>query len=186
MSNVIENVMKLKNMSELMVDLAYSAVFLRSRSISKQVIEMQKQIELTTAETLKHLFKIRGSDDNRVRMVEFIDYITDITRAATHIAGLVNKGSIPDFMKNILSETDERIMTFEIKKGSILAGKTIREAAVRSRTGANIISFNRGDEWIFNINKDTVLKVGDDIVAVGNEGSENLLKKFADGKIKGV
>ena len=50
----------------------------------------------------------------------------------------------------------------------------------------NIISLNRGDDWIFNIDKDTVLKAGDEIVAVGNQGSENLLKKFADGKIKGI
>ena len=186
MSNVIDNIMKLKNMSELMVDLAYSAVLLRNKKISEEVMKMQESIEEITANTLKLMFKVRGSDNQRVRMIEFMDYITDITRAATHIAQLVQKGSIPDFMKNILSETDERIVTFEIKRHSILANKTIGESVVRSRTGANIISLKRGEDWIFNINKDTVLKPGDEIVAVGKKGSEDLLRKFAEGKIKGI
>jgi uncharacterized protein with PhoU and TrkA domain len=184
MSNVIENIMKMKNMSELMVDLAYSALFLRNKYISEEVMKMEKQIDTIMADTLRHLFRIKDSEDNRIMVVELMDYITDITRAATHIAGLVQKGSVPEFMKNILSETDERIMTVEIKKESILANNTIGNSLVRSRTGSNIISIKRGDEWIFGINKETALKAGDMIVAVGRKDSEKLLKNFAEGKTK--
>ncbi len=186
MGNVIENVMKLKNMSELMVDLAYSAVFLRDKRISEEVVKMQKQVDTVMADTLKHIFKVRGSEDQQVRMVEFIDYITDITKTTAHMAQLVQKGSIPDYMKDILSETDKRVMTFDVKKGSALANKSVGKSVVRSRTGANIISVRRGEEWIFSIDKETVLKAGDMVVVVGNKESESLLKKFADGRIKGV
>ncbi len=178
--------MKIKNISELMVDLAYSAVFLQSRHISDEVMKMEKQVDEIATDTLKHIFKVKGSEDNRVRMVELMDFITDITRAATHIAQLAHKGSIPDFMKNILSETDKRIMTIEIKKDSILANNTVGASLVRSRTGANIISIRRGEEWFFDINKDTELRPEDVIVAVGRKDSEKLLKNFADGKTKAV
>jgi len=186
MGNVIENIMELKNMSELMVDLAYSAVFLQSKHISNEVMKMEREADEITTETLKHIFKIRGSEEQRIRMIEFIDYITDITNAAKHIAELVGKGSIPEYAKNILSEADKRIMTFEIKNDSVLAEKTLEESLVRSRTGANIISINRGEDWLFGINKNTVLKAGDTIVAVGSKGSEELLEKFASGRLKTI
>jgi uncharacterized protein with PhoU and TrkA domain len=176
--------MKMKNISELMVDLAYSAIFLQDKEISEEVMELSKEISLLENETLKYIFKVRGSDDDRIKIINFMDYVTDITKAAVQIANLVKEGEVSEVLKNVLGETDERVITAEIKLGSIMCEKTIESVGVRTKTRANIITIRRGGRWIFDVKKTSILHRGDLIVATGNQEAEKLLKKMAIGKLK--
>jgi uncharacterized protein with PhoU and TrkA domain len=183
MSNVKENILKMKDMSELIIDLAYSALFLRDKVIAAQVEEMYKNIQELERDTMRLLFKTRESDKDRIVIIEIIDNIKDIAHSAVNISKLIDT-ELPSIIETVLSETDERIITATISRNSILSNHTIGENRIKENTKANIIAIKRGNSWLFNINKNTKLLQEDLIVATGSEEAHKLFKKVASGEIK--
>jgi uncharacterized protein with PhoU and TrkA domain len=174
----------MKNISELMIDLAYSSLFLQDKTIANEVLKLHEKIKLVEKDTLKHIFKIRESAEERIKIIDMMDYVKDIANAAFNMCDLIKKGEFPQIIEDVLEETEERVITATINKNSVLCDKTIGEIKLRTFTRVNVISIKRGDKWIFNIDKKTLLKEGDFLVGVGTAEGENIFKKTASGKIK--
>ncbi|NPA58602.1 MAG: cation:proton antiporter regulatory subunit [Aquificae bacterium] len=67
----------------------------------------------------------------------------------------------------------------KVPPDSPLAGKTIREADIRRRSGVTVIAIIRENETIVNPRPDEVINPGDTVVIVGTrEQVENFLKEF--------
>lgn len=62
-----------------------------------------------------------------------------------------------------------RIKWVHVAVDSSVAGQTIAEAQIRSRTGVTIIAIQRGERTISNPDKDEVLKGNDVLVVVGTD-----------------
>ena len=183
-SSVKQNLLEMKNISELMVDLAYSSLFLQDRAIANEVTKLHEKIKLLEKDTLKHVFKIRESAEERIKIIDLMDYVRDIANAALNMCQLIKRGDFPEIIEDVLEETEERTITARVNKKSMLCNKTIGELKLRTFTRVNIISIKRGDKWIFGINKNTLLKEGDFLVGVGTAEAEQAFKKVANGKIK--
>lgn len=186
MGNIRENVLQMKNMSELILDLAYSALFLQDPHINSEVNKLYDKIRALEKETMKHLFRTRISDDERMIIIEMIDYIKDIAYDAVGLASLSKTRKVPGIVKELLQEADERIITATVAKNSSLANKTIGESAVRTRTKAHIIGIRRGEEWLFEIHKDATLLPGDFVIATGPREARKILRDVASGKLKSL
>jgi len=172
----------MKNLSELMVDLAYSALFLKDKEISGHVKDLFNQIKDLQDETLKLVFRVKISDDERIGIIDLLEYIKDYTNAAVNISELTKNG-LPNIIQELLTETDERVISTRITDESFLNKRTIGEAKIKTLTGLNIISVKRENKWLFNINKSFELKSGDVVIGVGTLASNELFKKLIKGKI---
>ncbi|MFO8016305.1 MAG: TrkA C-terminal domain-containing protein [Candidatus Woesearchaeota archaeon] len=179
--NIKENLLRMKDLTELMQDLAYSAVFLRDREIADKVKEMHKEVSMLEESTLKMLFRVKEPEDERMFIVDLLDSIKDMANASLHIAEL-SEGKRPDIIKDIFRESNEKVITAKISAGSPYAKKTIGENAIRTDTGATIIGIKRKDSWIFNIDKDTKMMPGDEVIAVGTYNGDRTFKKRAQEK----
>jgi len=184
LSNIKENLLKMKNISELMVDLGYSALFLQDKGIVKEVMELDKNIRNLEKENLKYIFKIRTSETEKIKLIELMQNIRDITNAAVDMCSLISGDSIPPVVKDVLEETEERIITAKVAKKSVLNNATVGEIKIRTFTKVNILSIKRGDKWIFRINRDTKIYEGDSLVGVGPAGAQPIFRKLAAGRIK--
>ncbi len=178
MPSIKENLLEMKNISELMTDLAYSAVFLRDKLISAEVINMYHKIQELEKDTLKMLFRIKESEEERMFIIELTSYIRELAYDAVGIARLSYSASFPSIVQDVLKESDKRIIVEQISRKSKAANKTISESEVRTRTKTSIIAIKRKNDWIFNIDEKIKLQPNDQIVAVGRAGSEILLKEL--------
>jgi CPA2 family monovalent cation:H+ antiporter-2 len=72
------------------------------------------------------------------------------------------------------------ISWMKIGSGSPLILKSIKEAAVRSHTGASIVGIIHEDNFISNPSADYVFHEGDMVAIVGNQKERNKFKSFAN------
>lgn len=186
MSNIKENILRMKDMSEIMTDLAYSALFLHDRKISAEVSRMDKEVQQLEEDTLKMLFKVRESGGERITILNITGFIRNISNSAVQISNLVESERLPSIIKDILKESDKRVLTETIVGKSPLVGRTIGGSRVEIYTKARILAINRKKKWVFEVNDDTRLMNKDLLVAVGNVEAEKILKDVANGKIKKI
>lgn len=171
----------MKNMSEIMLDLSYSALFLKDKQLLKEVENMYAKMQTLERETLRFLFKVRESDEERIVIIDLIDEIKSVSKSALEIAKLINAQRFPEIVKNLLQETEERVITSTIGKKSSMNNKSLGTTKTKTFTKAQIIAIKREDSWTFNINKDTITKEGDILIAVGPKEAKDSLKRFAAG-----
>jgi uncharacterized protein with PhoU and TrkA domain len=184
MGNIKENILRMKDMSEMLVDLAYSAVFLHDAKISKEVQDVYAKLELLEEDIYKALFKIRdSSDEERLYIMEITDHIKGIANNANEIAKLATTKIQPSIIKDIFSDSEKRVIVEKVIKTSNFVKKTIGELKIRTFTRGTIIGLRRRDNWIFNIDKDTIIEEGDEIVVVGSSHAQKLLKDAINNKL---
>lgn len=183
--NIKENILQMKNMSELMLDLAYSAIFLGDERITREVDSLSEKIKQLENETVKYVFRIKESDEKRILLLDMVDHVKDIAIAARHIALLAKRSKdFPTVIKDILKDSDERVVAEKISSASSLGNTTVGQLKLRTHVGIRVIAVQRRDMWYFGITREFGLAAGDLLVAVCSAHAETLLHELAVGKRK--
>lgn len=104
MATIKDNLIQMKNMSELMVDLAYSAVFLRDKKLAEQVRVKHEEIKKLEENTLKIFFRVKFPDVELINLLDLMDSVIDIANAAVKIAELAETKHYPSILHDILKE----------------------------------------------------------------------------------
>ena len=166
--NVKDLIQDVKNLSGLMLNLAYSSVFFESKEIAKEVIILYNDIESLEENLYLHLFAAsRGGHQAR------------------NMAEMVLEGrELHPVIKDALRESDESIARETVLKKSILVGKTLGDMKLRTETGANVIGIKRAGKWIFNPEETAPIRDEDVLIFVGSKESCKRLHKLARGELK--
>jgi uncharacterized protein with PhoU and TrkA domain len=187
--NVKELVEEIKNMSELMLDLAYSSVLFESKDIAKEVKLLHEKLEEMEEKTYLHLFAAsRGKQAKKmISVIDIVESAKWVAFAAKNLSNMVIEGSaLHPVIKEALKESDESITKAIITRNSILCNKTIGELRLRTEMGLSILAIRRGERWIFDPKKQTDMKEGDILICVGPSYSCEKLRKIAIGKVKSI
>jgi uncharacterized protein with PhoU and TrkA domain len=174
---ITQDLVELKDTSEMMMDLAYSALLLNSRYLAEEVRLLEDKVDrLHTEFELLVLSSRVGSQETRgllglIRMGVVTERIAD---AAAEIAEVVLRGGEPHpVLRMVIQGAEETVETAELGEGSLLKGKTLKEAKIPEETGMWVLVVKRGDRWI-RPRPDLVLQVGDVVIASGYaEGEED-------------
>lgn len=172
-----------KDASELMVDLAYAALFFGDVEIANEVLRLRAELY----ETVKQLrvaavLAARSREDAEaiagvLRVVGAIDKIVD---AAEDIARVTLKDlGIPTQLRQDLRHADEVVMRVRIHDGSDLVSKSLEEIELPLETGMWVIAVRRDVAWIFGPEGDQVLRAGDVLFTQGPEDGVDLLRELA-------
>ncbi|PKP54489.1 MAG: potassium channel protein [Candidatus Altiarchaeales archaeon HGW-Altiarchaeales-3] len=181
--NVKDILIEMKDTSELMVDLAYSALLTNSKEIAKEVTELEKEMDDLEYEIIaKLMLSARTHEDAAdlsgiLRVAIATENISD---SAEDIANVIIRG-IGDhpIYRSVLSETEEQVVKVIVKENSELVGKTLGGVRMSSNTGCYIRAIKRGSAWIYNPNKNTKLFEDDVLIASGSESAVDMLKAMA-------
>jgi uncharacterized protein with PhoU and TrkA domain len=176
----------MKNLTNMTVALAYSDLFYEDTNLQKELEAVHEQIKELEKENLKHIFKIRESDELRIKIIELMEYIKDISNACKNMSVLNSEGRVLPFPDTSISGTEERAALITVRKNSLLIGKTISESKARTKTGVTIKAVKRNDKWNFSVNKKTVIKTGDLLFVTGDSEAKKLFVKVADGTLKNI
>ena len=182
---ITQDLVELKDTSEMMMDLAYSALLLNSRYLAEEVRLLEDKVDqLHTEFELLVLSSRVESQDTRgllglIRMGVVTERIAD---AAAEIAEVVLRGGEPHpVLSMVIQDAEETVETAELGEGSLLKGKAMKEARIPEETGMWVLVVKRGDRWI-RPRPDLVLHVGDVVIASGYAEGEEDFQGLVRGK----
>ncbi|MGD2248656.1 MAG: TrkA C-terminal domain-containing protein [Candidatus Methanofastidiosia archaeon] len=184
--NLKEIFIEMKDISELMVDLAYSSVLFDSEAIADEVSDLEKTMdELNHQLIIRALLASRTKEDAE-QISEILNVaaaINDISDHAQNISEIVARDlNIHNVIRESLQHTDEKIFRALLEEHSQLVGITIRESELASRIGVTVIAVRRGKKWVYNPRKSFVFYNGDTLIARGTEEGKLIFKEIAKGR----
>lgn len=187
MRTVKDVLVDLKNTTELIVDLAYSALLFDMEDIAEEVLELEDKI-LDLLQELRFLAIVSTRSRDVAKALSPILQIGSasqrIGNAAGDIATLVLRGfKLPKNIINaIVTQLEETVVKVVVSRDGELANKTLGDVKLHTKTGMRVIAIKRGFEWIFNPNRDTKVLVGDILFARGDVSGVPKLFEMATGK----
>jgi uncharacterized protein with PhoU and TrkA domain len=182
---ITQDLVELKDTSEMMMDLAYSALLLNSRYLAEEVRLLEDRVDrLHTEFELLVLSSRVESQETRgllglIRMGVVTERIAD---AAAEIAEVVLRGGEPHpILSMVIQDAEETVETAELSEGSSLVGKTLKETRIPEETGMWVLVVKRGERWI-RPRPELVLQVGDVVIASGYAEGEADFQGLVSGK----
>jgi uncharacterized protein with PhoU and TrkA domain len=184
--SVRELFLEMKNLSELMIDLAYSAALFNDKELAEDVLELESRVD-----TLSYLLEIEimvaardVEDAEALTGVSGVASAADkISDAAADIAAIVTQNiGVHPIVSEIFEKVEERLMRAKVNEDSILVGKHIGELDLAARMGVDVIAIHRNKDWIINPKDTQEIKCGDILIARGAPSGIKEFKELVEGK----
>ena len=181
--NVKELLVEAKDVSELMIDLAYAAVFFNDDKLSAEVEELELRLDgyLWRLREISML-AARSPEDAEAMggVLHIAGAIEKIGDAASDIARVVQaRLGIPDALRPDLRHADEVVGRVRVREGAPSVGRSLRDLLLPSETGMWVMAIRRGDQWEFDPHADSILSEGDVLLFQGPEEGVNLIREVA-------
>jgi len=185
---VRELLIEMKDISELMIDLAYSAALFHSHALAEEVLELERQVD-TLAYLLDMNAMIAARDakdaESLVGATVIATATNKISDAAGDIATLVLREiGIHPIVREAFEKVEERLTRVVISPHSVLIGKRIRDLRLASKKGVDIIALRRNQGLKINPEDEEKLQEGDILVARGAPLGVDEFEKIAEGTIR--
>lgn len=179
---IVEHLVELKDTSELMMDLAYTSLMLDSKELAEEVQRLEENVDqLHTAFELLAL----TSDFKKEEASGFLGLIRigvateKIADAAAEMAEVVLRGIEPHpVLKLAIKAAEETVAQACVTEGSLLVGKTLKEARVHEETGMWVQVIKRGEKTL-RPKGDSRIQNGDVLIASGYAKGVEPFRKLA-------
>ena len=179
---------EMKDLSELMIDLAYSAALFHSHELAEEVLELDKRVDtLAYILDMNAMLAARDAEDAEALVgVSVVAAATDkISDAAADIAMIVLREiGVHPIVREAFERVEERLTRAEVKPNSILVGQRLGALELAARIGVDIIAIRRKKEWIINPEDDEIIEKGDVLIARGAPMGIEELKGLTEGTIQ--
>lgn len=181
-----ELLLEMKNLSELMIDLAYSAALLNDKDLAEDVLELEARVD-----TLAYLLEISimvaardAKDAEDLLGVSTVASAADkISDAAADIAAIVTQNiGIHPIVSEIFEKVEERLLRAQVKEGSRIVGKQIGELKLAAEMGVDIIAIKRNKDWIIDPKATEKILLNDFLIVRGAPVGIDEFKEFAEGE----
>ncbi|MDE4907483.1 potassium channel protein [Methanogenium marinum] len=164
---------EMKDISELMVDLAYSAILFESREIAQEVITLEERMnQLVYQARIQSILGARRVEEaeSMSGMLQVSEAAEKISNSASEIATIILKDvKFPAKLRLAMPDAEEVTERVVVAKESIIDGVTLGQQKLQSMTGMRVIAIRRGVSWIYDPERDTRILDGDIIIAKGPE-----------------
>ncbi len=184
---VRETLVEMKDISEMMIDLAYSAAIMDNKPLAEEVMLLEKRMDdLVYILNMNLMLSARNwRDAETLAAVQRVGALTNVmSDAAGDIAGLVLRGiKVHPVAREVFERTEENLEHAHVKEGSILEGKSVDDLHLARRIGADIIAIRRGEHWLINPGKEIIMPE-DVVVARGTQEGLIKLVQAAGGEVR--
>ena len=186
--SVREILVEMKDLSELMIDLAYSAALFNDRELADEVVRLENQVDsLAYLLDMSVMVAVRSADDAESLVgVAVVASATDkISDTAADIAAIVLRDiGVHPIVREVFEKVEERLCCFKVESKSILVNKRLSELELEAKIGVDIIAIRRENEWIINPKPDETIEDEDSLIVRGAPGGMMELKGLAKGSLK--
>ncbi|HEX5588141.1 MAG TPA: TrkA C-terminal domain-containing protein [Acidimicrobiia bacterium] len=172
-----------KDTSELMVDLAYAALFFGDSGMAKEVEELQERLE-DLAHAMREVCVLAArSPRDASEMSSVLHVLSAIERmsdAAVDIARIVTKKlGIPAALVADLAAAEEISHRVRVRAESPLARRTLADVALPTEVGMRVVAIRRGKDWVIDPDGDEMLLPDDVLILRGAPGGITELRELA-------
>lgn len=185
--SVRELLIEVKDISELMIDLAYSAALFDNEELAEEVLELESQVEtLVYLLNMNAMLAVRDAEDaeSLVGIPTVASAVDKISEAAADIAHIVLKDiRIHPLIRDVFSRVEEQIARIEIKSNSILIGRSLGQLELASKIGVDIIAIRRNKRWLIDPEDEEIIQEDDIMIVRGTHMGIEELKKVGKGII---
>ena len=183
---ICNDLVELKDTSEMMMDLAYSALLLNSRELAEEVQMLEERVDRlhTEFERLVLSTCIKTEDSRGLLGLIRMGVVTErIADAAAEIAEVVLRSEeTHPVLRMVIEDADETVERVVVPEGSPLVGKTLKEARIPEETGMWVLVIRRGDRWMRPRTR-TIIQAGDVIIASGYAEGEEDFRRLIGSRI---
>jgi len=186
--SVREILVEMKDLSELMIDLAYSAALFNDKELAGEVVRLENRVDsLAYLLDMSVMVAVRSADDAEALVgVAVVASATDkISDTAADIAAIVLRDiGVHPIVREAFEKVEERLCCIKVESKSILVNKRLSELELEAKIGVDIIAIRRENEWIINPKPDETIEDEDSLIARGAPGGMMELKGLAEGSLK--
>ena len=183
LERAVDILIEMKNLSEVAVGLAYSALLYHDAGLAREVVaiedemdEMRYRIERWVLLAARHI-----QDSSRLRGVLHLATASEtIADCAMEMVWMVEKGEeIHPVLSAAVGESDEIVLKLTVSPNSSADGKSLKNLQLETETGMYALAVNRGGRWTYRPRASYTLRGGDSLLATGApEGLEPLADLF--------
>ncbi|MCH7659959.1 MAG: potassium channel protein [Euryarchaeota archaeon] len=163
--SVKDLLVEMKDTSELLIDLSYSAVLLNNEEIAGEVLRLEERMDVLQLRARMSLLMAARNPSDAEALAPVLGIVSGaekISDAAGDIAKVVLEDiGLPGAMRTALPEAVETLVRTSVVKESPYTGRTLLDINLESETGVRVIAIRRGNEWILNPGPETALEAGD-------------------------
>jgi uncharacterized protein with PhoU and TrkA domain len=186
--SVREALTEMKDVSEIMIDLAYSSALFNSHELAEEVMELEKRVDyLNYIIEMNTMLAARDAEDaQHLTAVTAVASATNkISDAAADIAVIVlNDIGIHPIVRKAFEKVEERLARAIVKPYSILVNKKLGDLEVAAKIGVDVIAIRRYREWIIDPEDEEKIMDEDVLIVRGAPHGVEDLKGLASGKLK--
>lgn len=180
---IVDKLARLKDTSELMIDLAYSSLLLNNRHLAEEVQALEEYMDNLHTE-FEQLVLASGftpkESKNFLGLMRLGVITEEIADAAAEIAEVVLRELKPHpILQLAIEEAEETVVRVRISPKSTLVGKTLRQAQIHEETGMWVLAIRRDNTWI-RPNPNTTIKQDDTLIVSGYAEGEEDLRRLVD------
>jgi uncharacterized protein with PhoU and TrkA domain len=190
LDRAVDLVVELKNVSEVAVGLAYSAILLRDVSLAGEVSVIEDQSDelfhqlegwvLRAAKELEDPEELRGL----LHLAAASERIVDAAQSMCRV--IEDDGQPHPIIAAALSEADEIVAESTVAAGSRIDGKTLGQLKLHTETGMEVLAVQRAGRWVYRPRRTYGLRTGDRLLAIGpEEGAPRLREWSGDDRPEG-
>jgi uncharacterized protein with PhoU and TrkA domain len=181
--NVKELLSEAKDVSELMVDLAYAAVFFNDEDLAEEVEVLEQRMDGYLRRLREVAMLAARSPEDAEAMAGVLHVAAAMEKigdAASDIGRVIQaKLGIPAVLRADLRHADEIVGRVRVREGAPCVGRSLKNLLLPSETGMWLLAVRRGSEWEFDPQAETVLSEGDVLLFQGPEEGANLIRGMA-------
>ena len=183
LERAVDILIEMKNLSEVAVGLAYSALLYYDAGLAREVVaiedemdEMRYRIERWVLLAARHM-----EDPSRLRgMLHLATASEAIADCAMEMVWIVEKGEeVHPVLSAAVGESDEIVLKLTVVPDSPADGRTLKALRLETETGMHALAVNRGGRWTYRPRDTYTLQGGDSLLVTGApEGLEPLAELF--------
>ncbi len=182
LDRAIDVLVEMKNISEVAVGLAYSALVLRDQGLAAEVNHLEDRLD-EMKERLE-LWVLRGAqehlDPSALRgLLHLAQAAEEIGDAAQQLVWLIEVGEeLHPILAIALGHADEVVVRVPVGDGAPADGRSLQSLCMETETGFYLLAIRRGGRYLYRPRASVVLRAGDDLIATGPDEGHALLAEL--------
>src|SRR6266508_4615368 len=183
LDRAVDVLVEMKNISEVAVGLAYSALLFYDQSRAAEVSHLEDRLDEMRERF--ELWVLRAAaqriDQSPLRgLLHLGSSSEEIGDAARQMVWLVEQNEeVHPVLGLALGDTDEVIARVPVRAGSQLDGSTLHEAKIELETGLYVLAVRRAGRYIYRPRGHVRLEAGDELIATGPDEGRDRLAELA-------
>lgn len=185
LDRAVDVLVEMKNLSEVAVGLAYSALVLRDQGLAVEVTHLEERLD--DMKNRLEVWVLRSAtndiDPSPLRgLLHLAEAAEDIGNSARQMVAFMEGANTSDDVHPVLAmalgDSDEVVVQLPVAAESALDSVTLSESQLQVEPGFTVLAIRRGDGYLYRPNGRVRVVVGDELIAHGPDEGRALLAEL--------